>query len=273
MNSSPFTNEPLRVVFCTCPSIYSTIVLEELIKSPHLQLVGIVASTRIFRKKGWNWWDIVLLIRQTGLRYAAYLWMITSLYTLIRYFRKQDQVEEYRELNQIPILETRDINCATSSDFVQACNPDLMLSAHFNQLIGPKLLALPPKGCLNIHPGQLPEYKGVDPVIHAVARGEQQLGVTVHFQDHEFDTGPVLVSGHVSVKDKDSLFSLNKQLFRLGICLLLDEIATSGNISSGFPQKTSASYDSWPDSTVVATARRNGKRLITWGHLYPDRCI
>lgn len=262
MNSSPITGEPLRVVFCACPSIYSTIVLHELIQSPHLKLAGVIASTRIFRKNGWRWWDALLLIRRTGLRYAAYLWMITSLYTLLRHFRHQNDIENYLDRNKIPILHTRNINNVKGTDFVQACNPDLMLSAHFNQLIGPQLLALPSKGCLNIHPGQLPEYKGVDPVIYALASGEQQLGVTVHFQDKEFDTGPVLVNGHVAVQEKESLLSLNSKLFGLGISLLLDKIATTGSIPGGVPQKTSDSYDSWPDSAIVAKACKNGRKLL-----------
>lgn len=267
MSPQPITAEPLRVVFCTYPSIYSTIVLYELIQSPHIKLVGVVASTRIFRKKGWSWWDVMLLLRRTGLRYAAYLWMITSLYTLLRHFGQQNQVEEYLARNRTPVLHSRDINSAKGTDFVKACKPDMMLSAHFNQLIGQKLLAMPPKGCLNIHPGKLPEYKGVDPVIYALASREQQLGVTVHFQDKDFDTGPVVVSGNIAVQDKDSLLSLNRKLFRLGIGLLLDKIATTGGIPNGVPQKASDRHDSWPDSALVAKVRKNGSKLITW-HLW-----
>jgi methionyl-tRNA formyltransferase len=263
MNASTSLNTPLRVVFCTCPSIYSTIVLQEMIRSPHLILVGVVASTRILRKKGWSWWDAILLVRRTGLRYAAYLWLVTSLHTQLRRLWRHDPVGKYLARNRVPILQTRDINVADGIAFVQACNPDLMLSAHFNQLIGPELLALPPKGCLNIHPGQLPEYKGVDPVIHALARGEEQVGVTVHFQDQGFDTGPVVATKAIPVEAEDSCLSLNCKLFRFGIRMLLDTIEATGRISGGIHQDHSDSHDSWPDAEVLENLRNAERRFVT----------
>jgi methionyl-tRNA formyltransferase len=268
MSASKSKNKPLRVVFCTSPSIYSTIVMQELIRSPHLKLVGVVASTRILRKKGWSWWDVVLLVRRTGIHYAVYLWIITSLHTLSRRLWRHDPLREYLAKNSVPILQSRDINGADGSAFVQACTPDVMLSAHFNQLIGPALLTLPPKGCLNIHPGLLPAYKGVDPVAHALARKEKQVGVTVHFQDHEFDTGPVVATKAIPVEADDSLFSLNCKLFRFGIRMLLDTIEATGGISGGIPQDRTDSHDSWPDAVVLGKLRNTGRCLFKTKELH-----
>lgn len=255
-------DETFRVVFCTHPSIYSDIVLQELIKSPHLKLVGVIASTRILRKKGWNWWDVVLLLRKTGIRYAAYLWAVTSLHGILKLARRHDPVRDYIRRNRVPLFKTRDINRADCVAFIRECSPDLMLSAHFNQLISAELLALPPKGCLNIHPGILPEYKGVDPVIYALARGEKRVGVTVHFQDQGFDTGAVVAAENIPVNRDDSLLSLNCKLFRIGIRLLLDKIAECGNVPPGSPQTTSDHYDSWPDARLINSLCKTGRRLF-----------
>ena len=262
MTSQFYPHTPLRVVFCTCPSIYSDIVLQELIRSPHLELAGVVASTRILRKKGWGWWDVVLLLRRTGVRYAVYLWLVTSLYTLLRRLFHCDEVGKFLARKRVPVVHTRNVNSSDGIAFVRACKPDLMLSAHFNQLIGPELLALPPEGCLNIHPGHLPEYRGVDPVIHALAREEKQVGVTVHFQDPGFDTGPVVVAGSLPVQGEDNLLSLNCKLFRHGICLLLDIIAATGIIPEGTHQDRSDNYDSWPNTAVVRNLRNSGRKLL-----------
>lgn len=256
-------DSPVGVVFCTTPSVYSTIVLRELIASPRIKLVGVVASTRILRKRGWIWRDVMLLVGRTGIRYAAYLWMVTTLYALLQRFCGDDPVTDYLKYNNVPILKTRDINTAEGVAFVARCGADLMISAHFNQLVGPDLLTLPTYGCMNIHPGKLPDYKGVDPVAHALSRGEQQVGVTVHVQDEQFDTGPVIVSSMVPVTADDSLFSLNRKLFRLGAKLLLEKLETSEGVIDVCPQPPTDTYDSWPTGKVVATIRDKKRKLIS----------
>ncbi len=253
----------LRIVFCTTPSMYSDVVLQELVTSPHVQLVGVVASTRILRKKGWAWWDAVRLVRKTGLRYATYLWTVTTLYNLFRRLLvPDDPLRHYLREHRMPTHATRDINNCEGVAFVQTLQPDLLLSAHFNQLIGPELLDLPSVACLNIHPGQLPQYKGVDPVIHALDRGEQRVGVTLHVQDAGFDTGTVLAKAEAAVAAGDTLFSVNMRLFKLGTGLLLHYLAECGATLEGTSQEPDAAYDSWPDSDLVGRLKRSGRRLI-----------
>ncbi|MBV5337183.1 MAG: hypothetical protein J0653_04220, partial [Deltaproteobacteria bacterium] len=126
----------------------------------------------------------------------------------------------------------------------------------------PELLTLPPHGCLNIHPGLLPQYKGVDPVIHALAAGEEQFGVTVHFQDQGFDTGPVITSGSIAIQEDDSLLTLNCRLFHYGIQLLGAALAPAGVIPPAIPQKHADGYDSWPNAGLVAKVCKAGRKLL-----------
>lgn len=267
MESDASPKKPQRVVFCTTPSIYSDIVLRELIRSPHLRLVGVVASTRILRKKGCSLWDALLLVRKTGLRYAAYLWRVTSLYTLLRRAVRNDPVRLHLRRNRVPVCKTKNINSAEAVAFVRSRTPDLLLSAHFNQLIGPDLLALLPQRCLNIHPGELPGYRGVDPVIHALARGERHVGVTLHLQDEEFDTGRILAVADLPVQPEDSLLSLNCRLFRAGADLLIGEMAAETGFSSGIPQEPGGRYDSWPTAETVSQMCKSGRRLAGFNSL------
>jgi len=262
MENKTNTLTPMRIVFCACPGIYSSIVLRELVASPVMQLAGIVESTRIIRKNGWFLRDILQLVRRSGIRYATYLWLVTSLYSLLARIRGSDPVAACLKHKKIPVLRTRDINNSESKAFVQGCKPDILLSAYFNQLVGPDLLALPPHGCVNIHPGKLPEFKGVDPVFHALLRGAEQVGVTVHLQDQGFDTGPVLISGFLPVQGDDTLMSLNSKLFHLGIRRLLDMITTNGRLPESSPQHQSDDYDSWPAASAVRRIRKTGRKLV-----------
>src|SRR4029077_13029208 len=52
---------------------------------------------------------------------------------------------------------------------------------------------------LNVHPSLLPKYPGLNPIGEAIAAGEHEFGVTVHFVDEGVDTGPVVLQQAVAL--------------------------------------------------------------------------
>ena len=62
---------------------------------------------------------------------------------------------------------------------------------------------MPRLGCVNSHPSLLPRYRGPSPIAWQVRNGEQELGVTYHRMDEQFDTGGVLAQATLPVGDDD----------------------------------------------------------------------
>jgi methionyl-tRNA formyltransferase len=48
-------------------------------------------------------------------------------------------------------------------------------------------------GCINFHPGLIPDYKGADPIFWQLRNREKNGGFTVHYMTDEIDEGPVLL--------------------------------------------------------------------------------
>ena len=69
----------------------------------------------------------------------------------------------------------------------------LVCMAGYMRKIGPKLLAAYPDAIMNIHPGLLPAFPGVEVQWDAVDYGVKVAGATVHFADAEFDRGPIII--------------------------------------------------------------------------------
>jgi methionyl-tRNA formyltransferase len=80
-----------------------------------------------------------------------------------------------------------------------ALEPDLALCGGFPLRIPADAIAVPPLGILNGHPAPLPRYRGPNPIAWALRNGDPELGLTFHFMDAEFDTGPILLRGAVSI--------------------------------------------------------------------------
>ena len=90
--------------------------------------------------------------------------------------------------------------------------PDLVVSAGFMKILGPRFLA--GVGCpvLNTHPALLPSFPGVRGVADALAYGVKVTGATVHLVDDGVDTGPVLAQAAVPVEPGDTVATLHERI-------------------------------------------------------------
>lgn len=265
--SVPDSEQVKRVIFCTYPSIYSDIVLNELLDAEGIEVVAAVLSTRILHKDYGRLYASWCQIKRSGLCYAAYLFVITDLYHLLCRCLGVTSTRQRLRLANVPVLETKDINDERGVAFLHRQQADVMLSAHFNQLIKAEILQMPKLACLNIHPSLLPDYKGVDPAFYALLNEESRAGVTLHFQEEKFDTGQILQQDVVSVETDDSLLSLNIKLFTQGAITSVLWIKKLTVDSIGVRQEDrQGSYDTWPLEWDVRKLRRR-RRLLRWREL------
>ena len=56
-----------------------------------------------------------------------------------------------------------------------------------------KILDIPLKGVINIHPSLLPLYRGPSPISAVILDGAKQTGVTIMLLNQGMDTGPILI--------------------------------------------------------------------------------
>lgn len=252
-----------RVVFCTYASAYSDVVLAELLKAQDIQLVAVVNSTRVLSKSESNWRASIRRIQLSGLRYAAYLFAVTDLYSGLRWIFGKPTFKKQLKENNIPLLEAKDINSAEGLAFLRTANPDLILCAHFNQLLEAEVLALPKLACLNIHPSLLPAFKGVDPAFYALLKHVRETGVTVHLQNAEFDHGAVLEQTKLGIRPSDTLFSLNLKLFKLGALSAVKQVQNFNTETVGEQQSADGRYDSWPNPYDTKQFRQQ-RRYFRW---------
>jgi methionyl-tRNA formyltransferase len=121
------------------------------------------------------------------------------------------------------------------------------------------VLRTPRLGVLNVHPSLLPRHRGPMPVHWAVRNGDEETGVTVHWMDHAFDSGPILVrQGGIPLPDDlagDTVFAQVREVIR---ALVPQALALAEAGAAGTPQDDSqASYEGFmgPDSAVIDRSR------------------
>ena len=91
----------------------------------------------------------------------------------------------------IPVHDIADVNAPAFLAELRRLGVDLIVSLNTPQRLKPEILALPAHGCLNVHFGMLPRYRGILPIFHALMNGEPSFGVTVHVMDEKLDNGDI----------------------------------------------------------------------------------
>jgi methionyl-tRNA formyltransferase len=87
---------------------------------------------------------------------------------------------------------------------VAALAPDFLFSFYYRRMLGAALLAVPPRGALNMHGSLLPKYRGRAPVNWAVLAGERETGATLHYMTIKPDGGDIVAQAAVPILPDDS---------------------------------------------------------------------
>ncbi|MFT3801493.1 MAG: formyltransferase [Burkholderiaceae bacterium] len=104
----------------------------------------------------------------------------------------------------IPVVVADDPNSEAFRQRVAALAPDFLFSFYYRQILGDRLLAIAPRGALNLHGSLLPRYRGRVPVNWAVLHGETRTGATLHYMVTKPDAGDIVAQSEVPILPDDT---------------------------------------------------------------------
>jgi len=121
---------------------------------------------------------------------------------------------------------------------------DVMVVVAYGLLLPAAVLAIPRRGCLNIHASLLPRWRGAAPIQRAILAGDAETGVTIMQMDAGLDTGASLLQRHCAIHADDTAASLHDRLARLGAEALIEALAqlAAGTARATPQHDTAVSY-------------------------------
>jgi methionyl-tRNA formyltransferase len=117
--------------------------------------------------------------------------------------------------NKIPLIKVHKVNDSEVIDVLKKYHPDLIIMAHFGEILKKEVINLPSLGIVNFHLSLLPQYRGTDPVAAAIINMDLETGVTVHFIDDGIDTGDIILQKSCSINEWDTNVTLLRKLANL----------------------------------------------------------
>jgi methionyl-tRNA formyltransferase len=105
-------------------------------------------------------------------------------------------------------------------EMLRAAQVEVLIVVAYGQILPAAALAIPARGCLNIHASLLPRWRGAAPIQRALLAGDPLTGVTIMRMEAGLDTGPMLLSRGLAIDDRDNAQTLHDKLAALGAQLI-----------------------------------------------------
>lgn len=153
----------------------------------------------------------------------------------------------------IKVYPVTDINTPTFINLIKNLGADLIISFNCPQRFNMELIKTPKMGCINIHFGMLPKYRGIQPIMHAILNGENEFGVTVHYIDEKLDSGDIIMQEKIKITEKDTLDTLYPKAFEAAGYLLIKavDMISQNDVKLIYNDPDKKTYYSYPDKGTI----------------------
>ncbi len=122
----------------------------------------------------------------------------------------------------VAVEQPQSLKSAEVQQALVAYRPDLLVVVAYGLILPRKVLAIPRRGCWNVHASLLPRWRGAAPIQRAILAGDEETGVDLMQMEAGLDTGPVLLQRRTPIRDDDTAGSLHDRLAALGAELLAE---------------------------------------------------
>jgi methionyl-tRNA formyltransferase len=177
---------------------------------------------------------------------------------------RRRSIESLARRSSIPLLPTDSVNDPEYISRVRELAPDVIVSVAAPEIFGAELLESPGIGCVNVHSGRLPKYRGMMPVFWQMLNSESHVTVTVHEMAAQLDAGAVLGTVDLAILPSDRLSRLMVEGKREGARLVIRVLRdlAQGTASPRPLEMKQASYFSFPGPAEAHELRALGHALV-----------
>jgi methionyl-tRNA formyltransferase len=164
----------------------------------------------------------------------------------------------------VPVIPTSSVNRPEYIAQVRTIAPDVIVSVASPEIFKAEILGVARLGCINIHSGRLPTYRGMMPTFWQLQRGEPAVTITVHSMAEKLDAGDVLATHSFPLKPLDSLDRVIKGTKSEGARLMIRALRDlrEGRTRPMPLDMTLVSFFSFPKPADVRAFRKCGHQLL-----------
>lgn len=85
---------------------------------------------------------------------------------------------------------------------LESIDADMFVVTAYGRILSQRVLDIPKLGCFNVHASLLPSLRGAAPINRAIMNGDTLGGVTVMYMANGVDTGDMVLTKEIEIKDE-----------------------------------------------------------------------
>ena len=151
----------------------------------------------------------------------------------------------------IPVFQPEKLRDGTALTILQKLAPELIVVAAYGRFLPDDILALPARGCINVHSSLLPKYRGSAPINWAILNGEAETGVTIQQMVHDMDAGDIILQRATPIGETEDAAALYERLSVMGGELLVEAV---GQIEAGTASHTPQDHEKATPAPMLSKA-------------------
>lgn len=134
-------------------------------------------------------------------------------------------------------MRVENVNTPEFLDKLAALEPDMLCVVSFGQILKTPLLALPKRGCVNVHASILPKYRGASPITQCLLNGDAETGVAFMEMERGLDSGAVYRTEYCPLNGTEYADALEMKLGNIAAAVAPETLCkiASGELP-GIPQ-------------------------------------
>ena len=144
---------------------------------------------------------------------------------------KASAVAELAGALDLAVAKPASLKALEAQEKIAAVKPDVMVVAAYGLILPEPVLAIPRRGCLNIHASLLPRWRGAAPIQRAIQAGDAETGVAIMVMEAGLDTGPVLLELRVPIMATETAGTLTEKLAGFGAEAIVEALDRLGKVT------------------------------------------
>lgn len=258
-------NYERKIVYGCYPSFLSLYFMNLVIEKYNIKIDTILISTRpicINNKKIEGIKGLIWFFKKFGIKYSLYQAILSSNILFKFSAKKILSFEKLAKKHKINIIYSSNFHSYETIAELKRREVNFFVSFGLDQILKTSFLNIFHKS-VNIHPSDLPNFKGPDSIFYFLISGEKLMGITLHKLEEEIDGGDILLKDLIEKTNCDTHFSLIKKAILKGAELLNDFLLNQESINPISQNLANMvyPYKSWPSDEDLEDFKKKNKYL------------
>lgn len=133
-------------------------------------------------------------------------------------------IHKVAELHKISILTPKTLRNQEELNIFLNIDADVVVVAAYGLIIPENFLNFCKFGCINIHPSDLPRWRGAAPIQRSMMAFDETTAICIMKMDSGIDTGPVFLKKHLELDKNKTINELTKEYAEIGAEMLIQTL-------------------------------------------------